>query len=301
MSGGSKAPSHTTSTVTSTTANIPEWLKGPTLDVVGKAQALANRPYQAYEADRVAGTDAQQAQARSGIAGLQTPDQYGQAQQAFQSGLNYRPETFGAAQAQQYMNPYSQNVIDSAVRRAQQESARQSALAGLQATRMGGTSGSANAIMQGAIAQRMPEIVGDITAREMSNAYQNAQQQFQRDRAAREFSANLQQASGKNLSDLGTQMQRSDLERFGALERAGALDQAQRQLELDTAYQDYLRQQDWEREQIGWLSDIVGQRSPMLGSMGISYAPPPSLANQAIGLGLSGLGAYNAFRGGNNS
>lgn len=301
MSGGSKAPSHTTSTVTSTNANIPEWLKGPTLDVVGKAQALANRPYQAYGGDRISGTDDQQAQARAGIAGLQTPEQYGQAQQAFQSGLNYRPETFGAAQAQQYMNPYSQNVIDSAVRRAQQESARQSALAGLQATKMGGTSGSANAIMQGAIAQRMPEIVGDITAREMSNAYQNAQQQFQRDRTAKEFAANFQQASGKNLSDLGTQMQRSDLERFGALERVGALDQAQRQLELDTAYQDYLRQQDFEREQIGWLSDIVGQRSPMLGSTAISYAPPPSFANQAIGLGLSGLGAYNAFRGGNNS
>lgn len=301
MSGGSKAPSHTTSTVTSTTATIPEWLKGPTLDVVGKAQALANRPYQAYAAPRVAGTEAEQTQARAGIAGLQAPEQYGQAQQAFQAGLGYRPETFGAAQAQQYMNPYSQNVIDSAVRRAQQESARQSALAGLQATKMGGTSGSANAIMQGAIAQRMPEIVGDITAREMSNAYQNAQQQFQRDRAAREFAANLQQGSGRSLAELGTQMQRSDLERFGAMERAGALDQAQRQLELDTAYQDYLRQQDWEREQIGWLSDIIGQRSPMLGSMGISYAPPPSFANQAVGLGLAGLGAYNAFRGGNNN
>jgi hypothetical protein len=298
MSGGSKAPTNTTSTVTQTT--IPEWLKGPTLDVVGKAQALANRPYQAYEADRVATVDPSQAQARSGISGLQNPEQYGQAQQALQSGTNYRPEMFGAAQAQQYMNPYAQNVIDSAVRNAQQEAARQSALAGLQSTKMGGTSGSANAIMQGAIAQRMPQTIGDITAREMSNAYQNAQQQFQRDRAAREYAANLQQTSGVNLSNLGTQIQRSDLERLGALERAGSLNQAQRQLELDTAYQDYLRQQDWEREQVGWLSDIIGQRSPALGSSAISYAPPPSFANQAIGAGLAGLGAYNAFRGGNS-
>ena len=299
MGGSSKAPSHTTSTVSNVT--IPEWLKQPTLDVVGRAQALSQRPYQAYTAPRIAGTEAEQAQARSGIAGLQAPEQYGQAQQVFQSGLNYRPEMFGAAQAQQYMNPYSQNVIDVAVRKAQQESARQSALAGLQAAKMGGgTSSSANAIMQAGIAQRMPEIVGDITAREMSNAYQNAQQQFQRDRAAKEFAANFQQASGRNLSDLGARMQASDLERYGAMERAGSLDQAQRQLELDTAYQDYLRQQDWEREQLSWLSDIVGQRNTTLGSSSISYAPLPSMANQALAAGVAGLGAYNAFRGGNN-
>lgn len=293
-------PQPTSTTVTN--QNIPEWLKQPTLDVIARAEALSKQGYQKYTGDRIAGIDPRQSQARAGIAGLQTPEQYGQAQQAFQSGLNYRPDTFGAEQAQQYMNPYTQNVIDVATRRAQQEAARQSAVAGLQAGRMGGGTGSsASAIMQGAIAQKMPETIGDLTAREMSNAYQNAQNQFQRDRAAREFSANLQQASGRNLADLGTQMQSSDLERFGAMERAGSLNQAQRQLELDTGYQDFLRQQDWERQQVGWLSDIIGQRSPNLASSQTTYAPLPSVANQAIGLGLSGLGAYNAFRGGNNS
>jgi len=300
MSGGSKAPpSHTTSTVTQQT--IPDWLKGPTLDVVGQAQALAAQDYTPYTAQRIAGTTGAQQEARQGAANLQTPEQYSQAQQTMQSGLGYRPEMFGAAQAQQYMNPYQQNVIDNAVRRAQQEGARQSALAGLQAAKMGGTSGSANAIMQAGIAQRLPETIGDITAQGMANAYANAQQQFERDRTARYQGETFRQGVGKNLADLGSTLQRSDLERLSAMERAGSADQRQRQLELDTAYQSFLQQRDWEREQLKFLSDIVGQRSTNLGSTELSYAPTPSMGQQLAGLGIAGLGAYNAFTGQNNT
>ena len=292
---GSGGPSNTTSTVTNVT--IPEYLKEATLDVVAKAQALADKPYEAYGADRVAGTTGAQTQARQGIMGLQRPEQFGAAEQALTAGTQFQPGEFGMAEAQKYMNPYQQNVIDMAVRQAQREGSRQSAMAGLQAAKFGGTSSSGNAIMQASIARKMPELVGDITAKGMQQAYLNAQDQYQRDRGARQFAADLQQRSGQGLADLGKTIQASDLTRLATMEDVGSREQKQRQLELDIAYQDWMRQSEYDKEMLKFLSDIVGQRSPTLGSTQVAYGPTPSMASQILGSGIAGIGAVNALKG----
>jgi hypothetical protein len=301
MSGGGGSSQPTSSTVTNVT--IPPYLKDSILDIAGKAKALADVPYQEYDKDRVAQTTAQQQQARQGIMGLQRPGEFDPARQTFMAGTQYQynPGEFGQAEAQKYMNPYQQNVINMAVRDAQREGARQSAMANLQAGKFGGTGSSGQAIMQAAIARKMPELVGDITSKGMQQAYLNAQEQFQRDRQANtqanQFAAELQQKSGMGLMDLGKTVQASDLARLATQEDVGGREQRQRQLELDVAYQDWMRQSEYDKEMLKFYNDIVRGNAFTLGSAETSYAPSPSFAGQLLGGGVSAAGIYNAFKG----
>ena len=82
---------------------------------------------------------------------------------------------------------------------------------------------------------------------------------------------------------------------MGALERAGTLEQAEQQRLMDLQYQDFLRQRDFPKEQLGFYSSMVRGIAPMMPSMQYAYTPPPSPFQQALGLGLAGLGAYQMF------
>ena len=84
---------------------------------------------------------------------------------------------------------------------------------------------------------------------------------------------------------------------MGALERAGTLEQAEQQRLMDLQYQDFLRQRDFPKEQLGFYSSMVRGIAPMMPSMQYAYTPPPSPFQQALGLGLTGLGAYQMFKG----
>ena len=64
---------------------------------------------------------------------------------------------------------------------------------------------------------------------------------------------------------------------------------------MDLQYQDFLRQRDFPKEQLGFYSSMVRGIAPMMPSMQYAYTPPPSPFQQALGLGLAGLGAYQMF------
>lgn len=95
---------------TTTTSNIPDWLQDPTKRMVARGEALTgpDAVYQQYQGDRVAGFTPMQQQAFSGIAGLQAPTQFNDAQTALGGaqgianaaalqGANYGPGQFQAA------------------------------------------------------------------------------------------------------------------------------------------------------------------------------------------------------------
>ncbi len=92
---------------------------------------------------------------------------------------------FGGREAQRYMNPFVDNVLDRQQRRATDRFAEQQARRNQQAIQAGAFGGSRQGV-QDAIAQReLNESLQDIEARGLSDAFTQAQQQFERDRAAR--------------------------------------------------------------------------------------------------------------------
>ena len=113
-----------------------------------------------------------------------------------------RPSTQDA-----YMSPYMRNVVE----RQQQDAVRQAAIAGqaqdAQAARSGAFGGSGNYLMRGQMAGNLARQKGDIFAQGQQAAFQQGQQQFNQEQAAK-LQANLAnqqaglQVGGQNLAAL---------------------------------------------------------------------------------------------------
>ena len=96
--------------------------------------------------------------------------------------------------------------------------------------------------------------------------------------------------SGQLLGQLGSAQQAADLDRIKAQSAAGAEQQALYQQQLDTAYADFLRQRDYEMEQLGYYSNLLRGLPVGLSSTQTTYAPPPSMLSQVAGLGTAYAG-----------
>lgn len=211
MGKGGSAPK--TQTVKNETSNLPEYAKPYFQNLMNRAQAESYRPYTPYEGQRISDFTGSQQQVQQETMGLQTPGQFQQgsnlvgqaglgtlaaanydpsqfnAQNVYGAWLNQyqmqNPQDFGQAQAQQYMSPYIQNVLDVQKREAVTDAQKGQLAEDLGKARQG-TYGGSRALLASMERERnLGQQLGDIEARGMQAAYDNAQQQYERDRAAR--------------------------------------------------------------------------------------------------------------------
>lgn len=106
----------------------------------------------------------------------------------------------------------------------------------------------------------------------------------------------LQGQQAGQLAGLSEQERAAQIQNAQLLEGIGKAQQGETQAGLDIGYQDYLRQQGYPEEQLGFYSDIL--RGLPVADAGTttqqgyqSYNP----LQQALGAGLSGLSLYKAF------
>lgn len=234
MSGGSDSTPPTQQVnSTTTTNNLPEYARPYYENVLNRAQAESYRPYTPYEGQRIAGFTPDQQELQYEIRDMQTPGQFGMAsnfataagigsmnagqynpaavtnQQVNMPGLDMYQmqgaERFGNPQAQQYMSPYVQNVVDVQKREAVRDAQKTQLAQDLGAARQG-TYGGARQLLAATERERaLGQNLGDIQARGSQSAYENAQAQFERDRSAgfNVGQQNLQAAQQRQ--QLGTQ------------------------------------------------------------------------------------------------
>ena len=94
------------------------------------------------------------------------------------------PQAFGLAQAQQYMSPFAEAVMEPQKREAIRSAKQSQIVQDLGAARQG-TYGGSRQLLAGLERERnLGQQLGDIDARGRQAAFENAQQQFERDRAA---------------------------------------------------------------------------------------------------------------------
>lgn len=321
--GGSGAPT----TSTTNTTNLPEYARPYFERLLDRTEAASNRNYESYTGPRIAGFGQDQGagfQAVRNIANQGAPDlnyARGATDAATTAGLGttgYRANEigvdrqFGGDDASRYMSPYMQNVIERAQAGARREFAEGQAQRDDPAIRSGAYGGYRAAIQQGVAERGLSNQLADIEARGLQSAYENAQQQYERDRAAgftvdsaneanRARAAGVQQQGAalgyqgaQTYANLGNMDQTMALQRAQALTGVGDRQQQLYQQSLDTAYQDFINQRDFERQQLNFYSGIL-RGVPVSAQSEVSQYTNPNPMNQLMGLGVAGLGAYRAM------
>ena len=132
-----------------------------------------------------------------------------------------------------------------------------------------------------------------LTAQQAEDRARQAQEQFAQ--RAFDISSQLGLRTAQGLSGLGDTIQRDALARIGALSDIGGQQRALRQASLDLGYEDFLRQQGETQRQLGVLSNIL-RGVPVQPQRTVStFQQQPGLFQQAVGLGLQGLGLYKGL------
>jgi hypothetical protein len=240
------------------------------------------------------------------LGGMTMPDQFALAEQTGQAGaaglqalLGVQAPEFGSTQAEQYMSPYFQNVVDAQQRQAI-DAARQSQLGGnLAAARQGTYGGARQAILQSQRESGLRTQLGDIQAQGLQRAYEQAQQQFERDRSAglQAGQTRLGAAQGlgglaQTFGGLGTQQLAGEIDVLKTQGAFGDLQRSVAQQQIDAQRQALQDQAQYGQTQVGQLSNLL-RGVPLSDTTQQNTTPPPSFASQLTGLGLTGLSLYN--------
>jgi hypothetical protein len=309
-------------------------------DATGKISGF--KPYQQYGGERQAQFSDLQKQSFAGAGGLGPAAELdrasGMAQRAGDAAQGLRYEAgqfspdrvgsglFDAAQAQQYMSPYMQNVVNIQQREAQ----RQADIAGTrqqaQATQAGAFGGSRDAIMRAEAARNLALQQGDIQATGLQAAYQQAMGQFNADQQrnmqaqmanqsaglnaqqlgeqSRQFGAGLQlqgaQTANQAASTLGQLGQTRFGQQTGAIglqNQLGTQQQQQAQNILNTQYEDFNAQRNYPYQQLGFMSNML-RGLPLAQTATTSTPAQPSMMNQLMGLGTTAYGLSRLAGGG---
>jgi hypothetical protein len=131
------------------------------------------------------------------------------AQSGYNPSLNYfqmqGPQQFGGQQAAQYMSPFIQQALEPQMREAITSARRGQVAQDLGSSRQGTYGGSRQLLASMERERNLGQQLGDIQSRGLQSAYENAQQQFERDRAAGMTTSQQNQQAALGVQQLGTQ------------------------------------------------------------------------------------------------
>ena len=298
-SGGGGTQEQTATQIT----ELPEWAKPYAKETLAKTQELTSQPYQTYGGERIAGFTPMQEQAQQAAGAMQVAPQIGAATGiagtaglgSLMAGQQYGQMATDPGSMQAYMSPYMQNVVDIQKREAQRQAGIAGTQRGAQAVRAGAFGGSRQAIMEAEAQRNLAQQMGDIQAKGSQAAFEQARQaqQFGAELGLRGLGQAGQMAS--TLGQLG-QTQFGQQQGIINLQRdVGKEQQALRQAGYDIGYQDFLRQQQYPYQQLGFMADMI--RGVPVGQTAttIYQQPAASPLSQLLGAGTAAYGAYRAF------
>lgn len=235
------------------------------------------------------------------------------------------PGTFTGQQVGQYMSPYMQQVVDAQKRSAVEDFQIANQARNAQAVQAGAFGGSRQAVQQGLAERDLLSRTNQIQSEGLQKSYEDAQRMFEQDRAARmaidqaraaELSrvqsgqaaenqsyANLtlerarqQAALVDQMSLLEQRARAGDIQSAQLLEAVGKAQQSQQQAGLDMAYQDFLRQMNYPMDRLTQYASLL-HGSPLANATQTTQTTqtPYNPIQQALGMGISALGLYNAM------
>ena len=300
---------------------LSTWAGPYVTDMLGRAQAYAQTPFQPYEGAFTAGPSNLQTQAFGGIAGLTVPQNITQAGQTLGSYANmqtpaYQPGTYSPVQytqenLQRYMNPYLESVLEPQRREAQRQAEIARNTMQSRMAQAGAYGGSRQAIMEAEAQRNLQSQLSDITGKGYATAYEDAARRLGEESArgleAAKFgeqSRQFGQTSG--LDALSRQIQAAQAQgQAGALEAQYGLanlaqqlaaGQTQRDIEqqgLTADYNQYLRELEYPRQMLEFERNMLTGMPIASASF---YQPAPSAFQSAAGGAATAMQLLNLLK-----
>jgi hypothetical protein len=319
------APQKSTSS-TLTTTQVPQYLSDYLYNLMSGAYSAAQEEYQPYGGPRISGFTPDQLKAfetTRGVAGSYKPSleaaqetameatdlsPTGMAQPYFQQAGGTLPDVIG-----DYMNPYQEQVINRMGDLAQRQITEKLMPAlGDQFIRAGqfGSTRQQELAQRGVrdISEGLSAQIGSELAKGYTTAGQQAQEDLRRQasigQAVGQLAGTEMGAKGTlagTLASLGQKEQALGLQEASALETIGLTQEQKNQRNLDLAYEDFLRQTQYPKEQLTFLSNIVrglpsggSTQSGTTTGYGQTYSASP--LSQLASAGLSAAAISNLLK-----
>lgn len=236
-------------------SSLSSWVGDYVTDMLGKGAALGNQAYQSYEGPLSAGASNLQNQAFSGIGSLATPDNMG----------TYTPQTFGAEQAQQYMNPYLMASLNPQIDEARRQAEIDRVANAGRMTRAGAFGGSRQALMDMEGQRNLQSNLANITGQGYAQAYDRAQQQFNTEQGRNIEAQNMANQYGFDV--------------LGRQEAAGATQRGIESEGMAADYAQFREERDYPYKQVQYMQSLL-QGLP-LEAQSVSYNAPSQAAQLA--------------------
>ena len=134
-----------------------------------------------------------------------------------------------------------------------------------------------------------------LTAAQQNEAARQAQEKFRQ--SGFDLSSRYNLAAAEGLQGIGTAQQADALSRIQALQGIGSQQRALQQASLDMGYEDFLRQQNYAKQQLSDFGGLLRGVPVTPTAMRSTYQQQPGLFQTAVGAGLSGLGLYRGMGG----
>jgi len=215
---------------------LPPYMRDASMDAVSKARDISNRAYTPYEGQRIADLSQNERMgvdmARSNVGAWQ-----GDFQSA-RDALGRIQSSKDPGALQGYMNPYLEQVLQPAARKAnlafESERAQRQATAGMR-----GAFGGRSQIYDSRLGSEHEQNMQDLYGKTYAAAFENAQRQFntEQDRYINQAGAY------QNLGAGAAEQRRGDLR---DLMQTGLTERTRDQADLDFQYLQHLEKRDWD-------------------------------------------------------
>lgn len=267
---------------TSTTAPNAEAMQAYQ-DLLQRAGGVASTPYQAYGGEMTAPINAQQ---QMGVGNIN--QNAGFAQPYIQQAAGYANDAAAPISGQdisQYLNPYTQNVVDATQAQFSNQNAQQQSQVLGNAASQNALGGDRVGVAQGVLAGQQQRAQAPVIAGLYSQGYGQAVQT-----ALAEQQAKAQGAY--SLGNLGVSGQNAALQGAGAQVGAGSLYQSTQQAQDTAQQQEFMRQQAYPFQTTQWLAGLQTGVGSQMGGTSTTTPPKPNPWSQALGVGLTAASMF---------
>jgi len=270
---------------------IPEEISPYIKDILAKGQAIQEQRtaegYRPYQGPQLAEFTPEQQQSFTGISGLVgTGQQYFDPAARLTAAAAMQPT---GQEVSQYMSPYMQQVVDIQQREAQRQADVAGQQLSAQAVGAGGFGGSRQAILEAEAARNLQTQLGDIQAKGLAAAYEDAQARLAAQRQR-------QLASGAQFAQMAPSALSTALQEQTALQQVGGLKQTQSQAALDIAKGQFEAEKTFPEQTLQQYSSLIRGYAMDPNITKTTTTPAPSTIQQLAGLGSLGTGLYAASK-----